>query len=1218
LKKKIVGIFVIMLLISSAMTTIIVYKKGLVEASEEPQINRMNLDYNWVWNRTIEFGEVIYNVEEWPNDIKKGREWGTAGERYTIDNILKDVMDGVDNPCGLSEYKELRIGYLEPDPNSEPKQYTSKIVITDYGLTIHKEGEDPEEVSTDELFPLGIGCLSWDRPTEAYLDDTFEFINTEIIEKDITKLDYNLEYSTVPCNLLNEYNTLIGPVVYLDTMDPIPENHDCVFILNEESASEEKIDNLSDAIGCILIEDSSKEYTFENSSCYNLSIVKVNGTDSNFSSVIEEIQNGSLYLADNIQDNETIVFNNCSNQPCCSGSDYVVVFQLNDKDDFGSIPFFFNIIKWSMCLRCQGAIMSNYAAVCENGDTTHAMSHTVRGWAWFAKTKILVPGPYSNRFPLPILSVSHNLGQYLIDHAESITVDGHITQEFWKQTPNDPYDPEVISYNVVAYRNITSSPNDPIVVLSNRMDSWWGECPGDASTSGAILLGIAKYMEDNDITPKYDLTFLFTTGEEYGMRGAQHYIDSHPKDEYNYKYWIGFEQLGFHYPPDAEHMLSLSTYNSSLIPILNETQNQTNYEDRIHNRYNYKSVLKEGYKAAEDYVWKDSCDTILIEKSENLDESGNWDGHHQVGNNYQEGDSLQYIDRDDVNVTFELAWNVTKYFTVNPDCCFSDIISFTAFDSPNDGDTLNDSIRANFTINSVLPDDKVRVELDLGYKIGEEITFIPNADHQDYVLHSKSQEESFVFTIPDDVVDREYAVSFKLYNSTGRIDKIVYGPSCSHYNDSTEASDWFHLYHPLGYVKIGDKSKCVNDNISGSVFTANEDGRADNITAYINQDYMSPGPYKCMLYQASTMNLIGTTTSDWVTLPQGTQLNSSYWAVFNFTGTKPLLEKDTQYVITCWGDSPYSEVYYCDSESSSTGRYDDNQPYGIPPPDPADFTNEPRYYSIYCSYTPDVSSPQITDVNASPHTVGFGYNVTITANVTDSGSGVNLVKVNISTPGSGQSNNTMTYISGNQYCYVFTDTWCVGQYNYSIWAQDNETNSYTSETYHFHVSADATISIATLKDTYSGEEYINITDPPNPSENLTLVSRGLTWDNYYNTVTGDNLLEVSTGPINYQEDNESWTPINTTINQLATNHPAYVYGYRTGNNHGLYGAYFKANIQNEWPVVYTYSRSDDPTVYAVRSKLLGVGYVDPASNFLPISPEYPEQPGANHRELYHL
>jgi PKD repeat protein len=262
-----------------------------------------------------------------------------------------------------------------------------------------------------------------------------------------------------------------------------------------------------------------------------------------------------------------------------------------------------------------------------------------------------------------------------------------------------------------------------------------------------------------------------------------------------------------------------------------------------------------------------------------------------------------------------------------------------------------------------------------------------------------------------------------------------------------------------------------------------------------------------------------------------------------------------------------------------------------------DYANNTNWASDIGEFTIDFDDPQITNVSASPHTVGFGYNVTITANVTDWESGVDTVNVNITYPDDTQRNYTISYTSGNTYQYIFTDTWLIGQYNYTIWAMDNSSNINSSSGHHFHVSAQATMSIATLRNTYTGNQYINITDPPNPPENYMLVDRGLTWNMYYDPSSGENILETYQGPTNYQEENNTWMPINNTINPLTSNHPAYVYGYRSGNNHGLYGAYFKVNAQNEWPVAFTYNRSDDPTVYTVRSKLVGIGYVDPQSNW---------------------
>ncbi len=286
-----------------------------------------------------------------------------------------------------------------------------------------------------------------------------------------------------------------------------------------------------------------------------------------------------------------------------------------------------------------------------------------------------------------------------------------------------------------------------------------------------------------------------------------------------------------------------------------------------------------------------------------------------------------------------------------------------------------------------------------------------------------------------------------------------------------------------------------------------------------------------------------------------------------------------------------NDYYYCVSnDTTQPGLY--NYSLWV-----VDQENNTNWSCDIGGFILDFEDPQITMVSASPNTVGFGYNVTITANVTDSESGVEYVKMNITYPDDTQRNYTMSYISGDTYQYVFMDTWLTGQYNFTIWVIDTSNNSNYSSGHHFNVSADVFISIATLKDSYSGSQYINITDPPNPPENYTLVDRGLTWNTYYNASSGENILETFQGPVNYQEDNESWMPINNTITQLSSNHPAYVYGYRQGNDRGLFGVYFKPNAQQEWPVAFTYNKSDDPTIHAVRSKLVGVGYIDPQSNW---------------------
>ena len=159
----------------------------------------------------------------------------------------------------------------------------------------------------------------------------------------------------------------------------------------------------------------------------------------------------------------------------------------------------------------------------------------------------------------------------------------------------------------------------------------------------------------------------------------------------------------------------------------------------------------------------------------------------------------------------------------------------------------------------------------------------------------------------------------------------------------------------------------------------------------------------------------------------------------------------------------------------------------------------------------DTIPPEINSVSNNPNTVGFGFNVTIAANVTDDLSGVETVEVNITFPDTSFINYTMTNTDTNIYDYNFCDTWQNGQYNYTIWVVDYANNTNISTNYSFNVSAQATISICTIKDCYGDNETINITDPPTGSSEIgyELLDDGKvlhiwnTHNNYYfNTSSG--------------------------------------------------------------------------------------------------------------------
>jgi PKD repeat protein len=180
------------------------------------------------------------------------------------------------------------------------------------------------------------------------------------------------------------------------------------------------------------------------------------------------------------------------------------------------------------------------------------------------------------------------------------------------------------------------------------------------------------------------------------------------------------------------------------------------------------------------------------------------------------------------------------------------------------------------------------------------------------------------------------------------------------------------------------------------------------------------------------------------------------------------------------------------------------------------FNNETDWSEIILFKT-ETLPPLINSVSHTPETAGFGEDVIISVNTTDDQtgnySGVKSVNVNITYPDTTTGNYTME-LSGSaemgMYTYTVLDPWDVGQYNYSIWVVDNAYNVNSSTGHSFNVSAQATIQVCTINDSYGSSEWVNLTDPPTTTDiGYELLDDGEIlhiwnkYDSYYfNTSTG--------------------------------------------------------------------------------------------------------------------
>jgi PKD repeat protein len=356
------------------------------------------------------------------------------------------------------------------------------------------------------------------------------------------------------------------------------------------------------------------------------------------------------------------------------------------------------------------------------------------------------------------------------------------------------------------------------------------------------------------------------------------------------------------------------------------------------------------------------------------------------------------------------------------------------------------------------------------------------------------------------------------FNNTDQIGYYFYTIWMTDNTGNIDASERksIQVQHLFGSTTPGTFNISVEDSIKGTQYICLENGTADNIQVFLQSNETPVTTAQCMIYKG--WDLIGTTEEKNISTDDRPQ-----WITFNFTGTKPTLEKDTSYWLRCWSDGPCTISYDTTSTSVSytyNESYDGNPPDEIviidanpPPPEHL------RLYSIYCEYS---NKPLISDMSQTFETIGPGFNTTITANVTDS-SGIASVMINISYPdwinetGRDIGNNTilnvsMVHTANDTYAFIFSDTWLVGEYNYTIYATDIFGNIQNSSQYMFNVSANATISVCTQYDSYQDNTMINLTDPPSSGpclvdhefiENNTVLHFWNKYDNYYlNTTSG--------------------------------------------------------------------------------------------------------------------
>ncbi|MCK4500176.1 hypothetical protein KAU11_06735, partial [Candidatus Babeliales bacterium] len=279
---------------------------------------------------------------------------------------------------------------------------------------------------------------------------------------------------------------------------------------------------------------------------------------------------------------------------------------------------------------------------------------------------------------------------------------------------------------------------------------------------------------------------------------------------------------------------------------------------------------------------------------------------------------------------------------------------------------------------------------------------------------------------------------------------IDFNPSSSEYNtgmqDWTGGTESAEHYKDANYTGdlmltiIGDIESSL-EQPSGGIYNAGDSAVTFRWNVTDDNSTLTSGV-------SATVEMKLNTSSAWETVCDGSNINNEtgtetgwYNCSWTVPGAQPAGSYDTKINL--------SKTYF----NSDTGTYNDK-------------------FSVYNG------PPQITDIAVVPQTAGYGYNITISANVTDYDGGVFYVMANITYPDGSDILLDMTNYSQDIYEVNFTDTWPRDRYNYTIFTNDTLGYLNTSGINHMYVSSNATINITAENDTYNGYEYVYLKNNP--------------------------------------------------------------------------------------------------------------------------------------------
>ena len=247
---------------------------------------------------------------------------------------------------------------------------------------------------------------------------------------------------------------------------------------------------------------------------------------------------------------------------------------------------------------------------------------------------------------VPAITMNGTICRKIDNDIDNYTVDFFV---------NETYNKSIVSYNVIGL--LEGKDPSKTILVDCLYDSVWCQGTGDSGVGMGIVMGIAKYYSDNNITPKYNIKFIGFGGEETGCRGAKYYEATH-KDE-NITYIIDMNQVCSS-QEDPPLTLNLLVNNLGFILDIMPIVKKSNYAERVGNTDIKIRWCPLGAPSDDGVFVRERSEV----KSVCFLEDFPWVMHHRDGVNHTEGDVFKHVDWNEVKVTSELVLNITKHVTL--------------------------------------------------------------------------------------------------------------------------------------------------------------------------------------------------------------------------------------------------------------------------------------------------------------------------------------------------------------------------------------------------------------------------------------------------------------------------------------------------------------------------------------------------------------------------